>query len=94
MNLAFCLTFFICISFFLFVMHRIFIKQIKAKSEQHLAALQGEIQRETKQSEKHSKAINEFQKTVQENQSKFDDIKLEIFQIDFSLKEICKFIPL
>lgn len=93
MNLnAYFLSFLLVTTVLILITHQYFMKKIKKKSESHLSSIRKEIKKEHISCEKAKIKVNELQELTDENQQKIHHIKLEILNIHFSLKEICKFI--
>ena len=74
------------------MLHVFFMKRIRAKSKTQLSALNSEIQREKSLLQQNNLAMHDLLELIKDDQYKLDHIKVEIVEIDFTLKEICKFI--
>ncbi len=74
------------------LIHNYLMKELKSKSEHYLSSISSEIHQEHQLMETGKIKVKELGKITQQNQQKFDHIKIEILHIHYSLKEICKFI--
>ena len=85
------LSFFLC-TFFLFLFHRMQMNQFKTISQNRLLKLKNEIKKENEISQNFQESSLSLTNLKKNSQKKLLKIKLEIQDIDFTLKEICKFI--
>ncbi len=85
------LSFFLC-TFFLFLFHRMQMNQFKTISQNRLLKLKNEIKKENEISQNFQESSLSLTNLKKISQKKLLKIKLEIQDIDFTLKEICKFI--
>ena len=92
MNLIiFLLCFSLCSSFLFFILYKIQTNQLRNASQKEIVKLNDEIQKENDRFQKAKESILKLQELKQETDDKLLKIKFEILDVDFTLKEICKF---
>ena len=92
MNLIiYLLCFSLSTTFSFYILYKIQTNQLKNASQKEIVKLNDEIQKENDRFQKAKESILKLQELKQETDDKLLKIKFEILDVDFTLKEICKF---
>jgi len=93
MNLIiYLLCFSLSFSLLFFILYRIQTNQLNDSFQKKILKLNDEIQKEKNLLQQTEKEVLKLPELEESTKSKLLKIKLEISSIDFTLKEICKFI--